>query len=111
MTRTPLRPLARVIEARAKGENPDAIERENLRLRHEEMRDRDHRRQDRRRRQGQGVEHLGQPVDREQLAGAPGRQQPAEQHPQRSADHVLPHGRQALGGLRHPGPPNRGSRC
>lgn len=41
MTRTPLRPLARVIEARAKGENPDAIERENLRLRHEEMRDRD----------------------------------------------------------------------
>ncbi|OWU83972.1 cell division protein FtsI [Oceanicola sp. 22II-s10i] len=41
MIRTPLRPLARVIDARAKGENPDAIERENLRLRHEEMRDRD----------------------------------------------------------------------
>ncbi|WP_375691411.1 peptidoglycan D,D-transpeptidase FtsI family protein [Pseudooceanicola sp. LIPI14-2-Ac024] len=41
MIRTPLRPLARVIEARARGENPDAIERENLRLRHEEMRDRD----------------------------------------------------------------------
>ncbi|MDM7970480.1 MAG: penicillin-binding protein 2 [Paracoccaceae bacterium] len=40
MIRTPLRPLARVLEARAKGENPDAIERENLRLRHEEMRDR-----------------------------------------------------------------------
>ncbi|MCA0043076.1 peptidoglycan D,D-transpeptidase FtsI family protein [Celeribacter litoreus] len=37
--RTPLRPLARVLEARAKGENPDVIERENLRLRHEEMRD------------------------------------------------------------------------
>ncbi|MDP5335929.1 MAG: penicillin-binding protein 2 [Paracoccaceae bacterium] len=40
MIRTPLRPLARVLDARAKGENPDAIERENLRLRHEEMRDR-----------------------------------------------------------------------
>jgi cell division protein FtsI (penicillin-binding protein 3) len=38
--RTPLRPLARVIEARQKGENPDAIERENLRLRHEAQRDR-----------------------------------------------------------------------
>ena len=40
MIRTPLRPLARVLDARANGENPDAIERENLRLRHEEMRDR-----------------------------------------------------------------------
>ena len=40
MTRTPLRPLARILEARAKGENPDVIERENLRLRHEAMRDR-----------------------------------------------------------------------
>ncbi|MCC1491520.1 penicillin-binding protein 2 [Cognatishimia sp. F0-27] len=40
MIRTPLRPLARILEAREKGENPDAIERENLRLRHEEMRDR-----------------------------------------------------------------------
>ena len=39
MIRTPLRPLARILSARAKGENPDAIERENLRLRHEEMRD------------------------------------------------------------------------
>ncbi|WP_417274308.1 peptidoglycan D,D-transpeptidase FtsI family protein [Celeribacter halophilus] len=38
--RTPLRPLARILQARQKGENPDAIERENLRLRHEEMRDR-----------------------------------------------------------------------
>ncbi|WP_136634883.1 peptidoglycan D,D-transpeptidase FtsI family protein [Pseudooceanicola onchidii] len=38
--RIPLRPLARILEAREKGENPDAIERENLRLRHEEMRDR-----------------------------------------------------------------------
>ena len=40
MIRTPLRPLARILEARAKGENPDAIERENIRIRHEEMRDR-----------------------------------------------------------------------
>jgi cell division protein FtsI (penicillin-binding protein 3) len=40
MSRTPLRPLARILDARAKGENPDAIERENLRLRHEAMRDR-----------------------------------------------------------------------
>ncbi|MFP4326480.1 MAG: peptidoglycan D,D-transpeptidase FtsI family protein [Paracoccaceae bacterium] len=39
MSRTPLRPLARILEARAKGQNPDAIERENIRLRHEEMRD------------------------------------------------------------------------
>lgn len=40
MIRTPLRPLARILEARQKGENPDAIERENRRLRHEEIRDR-----------------------------------------------------------------------
>jgi len=40
MIRTPLRPLARILDARQKGENPDAIERENIRLRHEEMRDR-----------------------------------------------------------------------
>ena len=39
MTRTPLRPLARILAARAQGENPDVIERENLRLRHEEARD------------------------------------------------------------------------
>ena len=39
MIRTPLRPLARVLDARAKGENPDAIERENIRKRHEEMQD------------------------------------------------------------------------
>lgn len=44
MTRTPLRPLARILDARAKGENPDAIERENLRLRHEAMRDRERQR-------------------------------------------------------------------
>ena len=39
MIRTPLRPLARILDARSKGENPDAIERENIRLRHEQMRD------------------------------------------------------------------------
>lgn len=39
MTRTPLRPLARILKARAQGENPDVIERENLRLRHEQQRD------------------------------------------------------------------------
>ncbi|MBV7409349.1 penicillin-binding protein 2 [Maritimibacter sp. DP1N21-5] len=40
MTRVPLRPLARILDARAKGDDPDAIERENKHLRHEEMRDR-----------------------------------------------------------------------
>ncbi|MDW3222365.1 MAG: penicillin-binding protein 2 [Paracoccaceae bacterium] len=39
MIRTPLRPLARILDAREKGENPDAIERENIRIRHEQMRD------------------------------------------------------------------------
>ncbi len=39
MTRRPLRPLARILKARAEGDNPDAIEAENIRLRHEEMRD------------------------------------------------------------------------
>jgi len=39
-TRTPLRPLARILLARQQGESPDAIERENLRLRHEAVRDR-----------------------------------------------------------------------
>jgi cell division protein FtsI (penicillin-binding protein 3) len=38
--RSPLRPLARVIRARDKGENPDLVERENIRRRHETMRDR-----------------------------------------------------------------------
>ena len=38
MIRTPLRPLARILEARARGENPDAIERENIRLRAEAAR-------------------------------------------------------------------------
>ncbi|MEK6216656.1 MAG: penicillin-binding transpeptidase domain-containing protein, partial [Boseongicola sp.] len=39
MTRTPLRPLARVLAARREGENPDSIERENLARRHDEARD------------------------------------------------------------------------
>ena len=39
MIRTPLRPLARILKARDKGEDPAAIEAENKRLRHEEMRD------------------------------------------------------------------------
>jgi cell division protein FtsI (penicillin-binding protein 3) len=37
MIRIPLRPLARILDAREKGENPDAIERENKRIRHEDM--------------------------------------------------------------------------
>jgi len=41
MIRTPLRPLARILSARAKGENPDAIENQNRRIRHEQMRDHD----------------------------------------------------------------------
>ncbi|MEX0280376.1 MAG: peptidoglycan D,D-transpeptidase FtsI family protein [Arenibacterium sp.] len=40
MIRTPLRPLARILPARDNGENPDAIERENIRQRHAEMADR-----------------------------------------------------------------------
>jgi len=44
MIRTPLRPLAKILSARQKGENPDVIERENIRLRHEEMRDKARRR-------------------------------------------------------------------
>ena len=39
MIRTPLRPLARILKARETGENPDAIEAENRRLRSEEIRD------------------------------------------------------------------------
>ncbi|MEM6408463.1 MAG: penicillin-binding protein 2 [Pseudomonadota bacterium] len=39
MMRTPLRPLARVLPARLRGENPDKIEADNIRARHEEMRD------------------------------------------------------------------------
>ena len=40
MIRTPLRPLARVLSARDRGENPDAIEHENRHRRIEEQRDR-----------------------------------------------------------------------
>lgn len=39
MIRKPLRPLASILRARDAGENPDVIERENIRQRHEEMRD------------------------------------------------------------------------
>ncbi len=39
MIRTPLRPLASILRARQRGENPDGIERENIRQRHEAMRD------------------------------------------------------------------------
>ena len=38
MTRTPLRPLARILYARSQGQNPDVIERNNIRNRREEMR-------------------------------------------------------------------------
>lgn len=37
--RTPLRPLARILHARETGTNPDLIERENIRRRHETLRD------------------------------------------------------------------------
>ncbi len=37
--RTPLRPLARILQARQQGLNPDSIERENLKLRHDEIRE------------------------------------------------------------------------
>jgi cell division protein FtsI (penicillin-binding protein 3) len=40
MIRTPLRPLARILNARARGEDPDAIEAANRKARHEVMRDR-----------------------------------------------------------------------
>lgn len=39
MIRTPLRPLARILPARVRGENPDSIEAENIRARHEAMHD------------------------------------------------------------------------
>ena len=48
MIRTPLRPLARILDARAKGENPDVIERENIAIRHEAMRDKSRARAERR---------------------------------------------------------------
>lgn len=39
MIRTPLRPLARILKARDRGEDTKAIEKENIRLRHEQMAD------------------------------------------------------------------------
>lgn len=39
MIRVPLRPLARILPARAAGQSPEEIERENRAARHEEMRD------------------------------------------------------------------------
>ncbi|MFT6684097.1 MAG: cell division protein FtsI (penicillin-binding protein 3), partial [Loktanella salsilacus] len=39
MIRTPLRPLARILKARERGEDPGAIAAENLRLRHEAIAD------------------------------------------------------------------------
>ncbi len=39
MIRTPLRPLARILDARAKGQNPDVIEKENLAARNDALRD------------------------------------------------------------------------
>ncbi|MDP5307669.1 peptidoglycan D,D-transpeptidase FtsI family protein [Paracoccus spongiarum] len=44
MIRTPLRPLARILRARERGENPDEIEAENRRLRHEAIQDQARRR-------------------------------------------------------------------
>jgi cell division protein FtsI (penicillin-binding protein 3) len=44
MIRTPLRPLAAVLDARAKGENPDTIEAENIQRRHDAMHDKARRR-------------------------------------------------------------------
>jgi cell division protein FtsI (penicillin-binding protein 3) len=44
MIRTPLRPLARILSARDAGENPDHIERENIRARHEVVREKSRRR-------------------------------------------------------------------
>ncbi len=35
MTRRPLRPISQIISARKNGQNPDHIERENIRQRHE----------------------------------------------------------------------------
>ncbi len=37
--RIPLRPLTRILDARVRGENPDNVEKENKRLRHEVLRD------------------------------------------------------------------------
>ena len=39
MNRIAIRPLSRILPARLRGEDPDKIERENLKIRHEKMRD------------------------------------------------------------------------
>ncbi len=39
MTRIPLRPLARILQARSLGQNPDTIEKENLAIRHAALRE------------------------------------------------------------------------
>ena len=44
MTRVPLRPLARILQARARGEDPDVIEARNREARHEVIRDKAKRR-------------------------------------------------------------------
>lgn len=48
MIRTPLRPLARILEARSNGENPDAIEKANLAIRNDALRDKARARAERR---------------------------------------------------------------
>ena len=48
MIRTPLRPLARILQARLKGENPDVIEKENIAIRQEATRDKSRARAERR---------------------------------------------------------------
>ena len=39
MNRIAIRPLSRILPARLRGEDPGKIERENLKIRHEKMRD------------------------------------------------------------------------
>ncbi len=39
MNRIAIRPLSRILPARMRGEDPDKIEKENLKIRHEKMRD------------------------------------------------------------------------
>lgn len=48
MIRTPLRPLARILDARTRGENPDAIEKANLAIRNDALRDKSRARAERR---------------------------------------------------------------
>ena len=38
MNRIAIRPLSRILPARFRGEDPDRIEKENLNIRHEQMR-------------------------------------------------------------------------